>query len=307
MLVLKNKMINWVRKLLFMNVFDKGASVHSTRIVGLIPARNEENNIGFALRALAKFTDAIVFLDDCSTDKTVQVVKGLSQECRVEKIIEKASWYRDEPGDRNRLLAAGRALGGTHFVVVDADEAFTANCLDGSVLRKRILSLKPREQLALRWIHLWRSVDQYRVDAPVWSDRYKRCIFCDDGRSEYQSRFIHTSRIPRMKGKCSKLHGDDIGLLHFQFVNWPNLELKQRWYRWLERVRDPEKTVEEINRKYATSVDESGLLLADTPQSWFEGYPFFDKAIFDLPDNWRLVQMRDWEKEFGEGYFEGLK
>jgi glycosyltransferase involved in cell wall biosynthesis len=290
-----------------MNVFDKGASVHSTRIVGLIPARNEENNIGFALRALAKFTDAIVFLDDCSTDKTVQVVKGLSQECRVEKIIEKASWYRDEPGDRNRLLAAGRALGGTHFVVVDADEAFTANCLDGSVLRKRILSLKPREQLALRWIHLWRSVDQYRVDAPVWSDRYKRCIFCDDGSSEYQSRFIHTSRVPRMKGKCSKLHADDIGLLHFQFVNWPNLELKQRWYRWLERVRDPEKTVEEINRKYATSVDESGLLLADTPQSWFDGYPFFDKAIFDLPDNWRLVQMRDWEKEFGEGYFEGLK
>lgn len=303
----KVKQTPWFRKVPLLKSLIPQLAVSNPRIIGLMPARNEEDKIGFALKALAKFTDAIVFLDDCSTDKTVQVVQGLSQECRVEEIIEKTGWHRDEPGDRNRLLAAGRALGGTHFVVIDADEAFTANCLDGSVLKKRILSLKPREQLALRWIHLWRSVDQYRVDAPVWSDRYKRCIFCDDGRSEYQSKFIHTSRIPRMKGKRIKLHEGDIGLLHFQFVNWPNLELKQRWYRWLERVRDPEKSAETINRKYATSVDESGLLLADTPQSWFEGYRFFDKAIFDIPDNWRLVQMRDWQKEFGEGYFDGLE
>jgi glycosyltransferase involved in cell wall biosynthesis len=303
----KVKQTLWFRKVPLLKSLIPQPAVSNPRIIGLMPARNEEDKIGFALKALAKFTDAIVFLDDCSTDKTVQVVKGLSQECRVEKIIEKTAWHRDEPGDRNRLLAAGRALGGTHFVVIDADEAFTANCLDGSVLRKRILSLKPREQLALRWIHLWRSVDQYRVDAPVWSERYKRCIFCDDGRSEYQSKFIHTSRIPRMKGKRFKLHDEDMGLLHFQFVNWSNLELKQRWYRWLERVRDPEKTVEAINRKYATSVDESGLMLSETPEYWFEGYPFFDKAIFDIPDNWRLVQMREWQKEFGESYFDGLK
>jgi len=302
----KPKRTVWFRKLPFLSSLIPEAPVSNPKIIGLLPARNEEDKIEFALRALSKFTDAIVFLDDCSTDKTVQVVRDLSEVCRVEEIIEKPVWHRDEPGDRNRLLAAGRALGGTHFVVIDADEAFTANCLEGSILKKRILSLKPREQLALRWIHLWRSVDQYRVDAPVWSERYKRCIFCDDGKSEYRSKFIHTSRIPRMKGKRIKLHADDIGLLHFQFVNWSNLELKQRWYRWLERVRDPEKSIEAINQKYATSVDESGLQLAETPEPWFEGYSFFDKAIFDIPDNWRVVQMREWQQEFGEKYFEGL-
>jgi hypothetical protein len=297
----------WFRKMPFLNGLIPEAPARNPRIIGLLPARNEADKIEFALRALAKFTDAIVFLDDCSTDNTVQLVRELSVDCRVEKIIEKSVWHRDEPGDRNRLLVAGRALGGTHFVVIDADEAFTANCLDGSVLRKRILSLQPREQLALRWIHLWRSVDQYRVDAPVWSERYKRCIFCDDGKSEYRSRFIHTSRIPKMKGRRIKLHEGDIGLLHFQFVNWPNLELKQRWYRWLERVRDPEKSIEAINQKYATSVDESGLLLAATPESWFAGYAFFDRAIFDIPDNWRVLQMRAWQQEYGEQYFAGLQ
>jgi hypothetical protein len=297
----------WFRRVPLLQALIPQPAVSNPRIIGLLPARNEEDKIEFALKALAGFTDAIVFLDDCSTDKTVQVVRDLSAVCRVEKIIEKTVWHRDEPGDRNRLLAAGRALGGTHFVVIDADEAFTANCLEGDVFKQRILSLKPGEQLALRWIHLWRSVDQYRVDAPVWSERYKRCIFCDDGKSGYQSKFIHTSRIPKMKGKRIKLHEEDIGLLHFQFVNWSNLELKQRWYRWLERVRDPEKTPEAINRKYATSVDESGLELARTPAAWLGGYAFFDKAIFDIPDNWRLLQMREWQAEFGEDYFAGLQ
>ena len=296
----------WYRKIPLLDALVPPPQPVNPRIIGLVPARNEEDKVAFALRALAKFTDAIVFLDDCSTDRTVQVVRGLSESCRIEKIIEKPVWHRDEPGDRNRLLAAGRDLGGTHFVVIDADEAFTSNFLDGDTLRKRILSLKPREQLSLRWIHLWRSVGQYRVDEPLWSERYKRCIFCDDGSSEYQSKFIHTSRIPKMKGKRIKIEDRDLGLLHFQFVNWPNLELKQRWYRWLEKVRDPEKTVAAINNKYANSVDESGLVLADTPTAWFDGYTFFDRAVFDIPDNWRLVQMREWQQRYGEDYFDGL-
>ena len=289
-----------------LNAIGRRFTVSNPKIVGLLPARNEADKIEFSLKMLSMFTDAIVFLDDCSGDSTVQIVRDFGEVCRVERIIEKDVWYRDEPGDRNRMLAAGRELGGTHFVVIDADEAFTANFLDSDALRERILSLKPREQLSLRWIHLWRSVDKYRIDAPVWSERYKRCIFCDDGRSEYHSKFIHTSRIPKMKGKRIKITDKDLGLLHFQFVNWTNLELKQRWYRCLERVRDPEKSVEAINKKYAASVDESGLMLADTPKSWFCGYPFFDKKMLDIPENWRLAQMLQWQEEYGKEFFSGL-
>jgi len=80
-----------------------------------------------------------------------------------------------------------------------------------------------------------------------------------------------------------------MGLMHFQFVNWDNLELKQQWYRWLERIRDPEKSVEAINRKYATSVDESGLILAETPDFWFEGYSILTRrySIFLINGVWR--------------------
>lgn len=288
------------------DILRRSSGLRSSKVVGLVPGRNEEARIGFCLRALSVYTDAIVYLDDCSDDTTVQVVESVAEKFGVEKIIRKATWCRDEPGDRNALLAAGRALGGTHFVVIDVDEAFTANCLTGNFLRARIVALKAGEQLALHWIQLWRSVGEFRDDQSVWSNKYKRCIFCDDGKAVYQSDFIHTSRIPKMKGKRFDLKGSNVGLLHFQFVNWSNLELKQRWYRWLERVRQPEKSIEDINQKYAASVDESALGLCDSHSVWFDQYDFFDASVFDLADSWRLSQMEDWRQEFGIEYFEGL-
>jgi len=128
------------------------------RIVGLVPVRNEARRIAFCLRALAMFTDTIVVLDDDSGDSTLAVVNGLREECRIERVIAKdGAWLRNETHDRNLLLDAGRAIGGTHFVVLDADEAFTSNLLDGDELRSQIMQLAPGESIALHWIQLWKS------------------------------------------------------------------------------------------------------------------------------------------------------
>ena len=108
------------------------------KIVGLVPVRNEARRITFCLRALAIFTDSIIVLDDMSTDNTVVVVRGLSQECKIERIITKSAWDRNETADRNALLVNGREIGGTHFVVIDADEAFTGNLADGNELRTQV-------------------------------------------------------------------------------------------------------------------------------------------------------------------------
>src|SRR5271163_1513199 len=69
------------------------------KIVALLPARNEGPRIAFCLQALACYADAIVYLDDCSDDQTVAIVESLASECRVEKIIRKTQWHRDEPAD----------------------------------------------------------------------------------------------------------------------------------------------------------------------------------------------------------------
>jgi len=278
-----------------------------SKIVGLVPGRNEAPRLAFCLRALAKYTDAIVYLDDASEDDSVKVVQSLATECRVEKILRKDKWHLDEPGDRNRLLAAGREIGGTHFVSVDADEAFTANCADNGYLRKLILALQPGDQIAVNWIQLWRTVGQYRFDSSVWTWNYKGVIFCDDGTCSHSSAFVHTPRVPgNLSGQMYRIPGYNHGLMHFQFVNWRNLLVKQAWYRCLEHVRDPQKPVAAINERYAPSKDEAKLGLRVAPASWLAGYEFFDLAPFNEPEWWREKQVRAWFKQYGREHFKEL-
>lgn len=281
--------------------------INNPKIVGLVAARNEREQIGFCLKALSLFTDAIVYLDDCSDDDSVEIVEKLAKECHIERIVRKNHWHRDEPGDRNELLRAGREIGGTHFILMDADETFTANCATDGLLRGLILGLKPGERLAMRLIHLWRSIHYYRSDQSLWSPEYREHIFCDDGVCSYDSDFIHTPRAPQnLTGKTRRLEGDLFGILHFQFVNWRNMLIKQAWYRCLERIRHPERSIEEINNRYAPSKDETFLGLKPSPKDWFVNYPFFDASVFSKPEQWRLKQMVDWLREYGVDYFADL-
>ncbi|MCL5095947.1 MAG: FkbM family methyltransferase, partial [Candidatus Omnitrophica bacterium] len=277
------------------------------KIVGLVPARNEHERLEFCLRALAKYTDAIVYLDDCSDDNSLGVVESLAESCRIERVIRKTRWHRDEPGDRNALLAAGREIGGTYFIVLDADEVLTANLADDDYLRRLITRLRPGEKLAMTWIQLWRSVKKYRFDDSVWTWNSKAVIFCDDQKCHYDSGFIHTPRVPaNLEGQTHFLPGYTHGLLHFQFVNWRNLLVKQAWYRCLERIRDPQKSARAIDELYAPSKDERNLRLKPAPENWLSGYSFFDPARADAPEHWREAQVLDWFEQYGRDCFKDL-
>ncbi len=277
------------------------------RIIALIPARNESARLPFCLRALKPYVDAVVYLDDCSDDDSVKVVESLASECRVGRIIRKTVWHRDEPGDRNALLAAGRELGGTHFLVLDADEAFTANCAHNDYLRRLVLSLRPGETLTLSWIQLWRSLGEYRFDQSQWTYASKAFAFCDDGQATYQSGFIHTQRVPSgLTGRNIPVVNYVHGVLHFQFVNWPNLQIKQSWYRCMERIRQPQRSAMEINKQYAPSEDESGLQLRAVPSDWLEGYAGLDAGVFGAPDERRVREVLAWFREHGAAHFADL-
>lgn len=277
------------------------------KIVGLVPARNEQHIIPQFLRTLALYTDAIVYLDDASEDDSVVVVKSLAAECRIERILRNRRWRRDEPGDRNRLLRAGRSIGGTHFIVLDADEMFTANGLEQGFLRRAILDLKPGDVLELNWIQLWRTTARYRFDQSVWTWNMKDFAFADDGQARYQSRFIHCPRTPGgLAGARHRVEGYERGVLHFQFVHWHNLLVKQAWYRCLERIRNPREPASEINRIYAASVDETGLGVRPAPPSWFAGYPSFDPSVYSQPALHREHEVARWFKRYGREFFRDL-
>lgn len=345
------------------------------KIIGLVPVRNEVETISQILKALSLFVDGIVVLDDASDDGTPDVIKSIAKYCKIEKLIEKKEWYRDEPGDANLMLQEGRQLGGTHFIRLDADEMFTANLLDDNWLRNKILELKPGDKYVMTWIQLWRSPYKYRFDSSVWSSTSGDFIFCDDGKCFYESAFIHTSRTPQnlsgqkiylskhksalFRGllkdnallsklsfmvdglerfvveefgenlnhkqvieavkKCRSLSSSDpnyfnryrnsfsCGVMHFQFVNWDCLLAKQAWYRCLEKIRNPNIDVDNINRVYGESKNEEGLNLREAPLHWFKNYTiFYDPNIFTKKTSWHKKQILSWLKLYGLDFFKDL-
>jgi len=282
----------------------------SSKIVALLPMRNESLIIAQCLKALSLYADAIVVFDDASEDNSVEIVESLAKECKVEKILRKKVWKRDESADRSLLLKAGREIGGTHFITIDADEMFEATCLKDNYLRKRILALQPGDYITMPLVQLWRGVDKFRVDDGIL---LRSVIFCDDEKSKltrYYQRFIHTGRIPQNLSGKDKIIGTHY-VLHFQSVNIKNMGIRQAWYRCIEHIRY-DKTIEELNKKYVKMTDETGIELHKVPKSWYAGYDFFDASVYKKIDVYRRAQVYGWFDKYGFEFFadlnlEGLK
>lgn len=138
------------------------------KIVGLVQARNEEFFIEQCLKALACYTDAIVIIDDQSTDNTTSIIKSLEKELNVEKIIihNESSWQkRDEKYNRQLLLDTGRSIKGTHFIFMDADNMFSSKCLENNWLKNKILSMKKGQLIRFWEVNFWGGIENYRIDS----------------------------------------------------------------------------------------------------------------------------------------------
>jgi len=266
--------------------------------VGLVLAKGEGGRIEYCLRALARSVDEIVYFDDNSPDDTLEHVYRIQNECRVTRIIESHLTDHNEGRDRNLLLEAGREIGGECFLVLDADEAFAANAAD--YVQMALDSLTPGEALQVPWTHVWRNARQYRADPCPWVGNWRTVAFCDDGKSAYSDKYLHVERVP-LEVKHYRLPGE-IVFLHFQFICWPNVIIKQVWYEMLERLYS-QQSVEALNHAYALALDERGIKLLPTNAKWF--YPFFDERAFMTFCAWRVAQMREWKAADPER-FKGL-
>lgn len=259
--------------------------------VGLVFAKGEGARIDYCLRALAQIVDEIVYLDDNSTDDTLERVYRLEHECRIRRIIESHLPDHSEARDRNELLKAGREIGGDRFLVLDADEAFAAN--SEFFMTTALETLKPGEALAAPWTHLWRSADWFRVDSCPWVANWRWIGFCDDGTSCYPPDvWLHSCRIP-MQAKITQRLPPEVVFLHFQFISWPNVLIKQTWYKFIERLHGADPNY--LNWAYNQALDETGLKTEPSKPEWF--YSFFSESAFMGLYTWRIKEMQAWKKQ----------
>lgn len=305
------------------------------KIVGLVAARNESSIIEPCLRAMAAYTDAIVVLDDVSSDHTVEVVESLRDECRIVKIIAKKVWIRDERADKQALLDAGREAGGTHFLLLDADEMFTACCLKANWLRSKIAAMQPGQIMMFPMMNVWDGVEYYRDDdlcnPRSWKWSGITGVLCDDGLCDYSenpawgpSGSMHISRAPanRIRGDYPpniKIADLNYGLLHYKSVNLQDIEAKKIWYMILEFIRVMQENADTLTaqeraakinsfyrQEFASMLcDWSTVKLSSVPTAWID-YSWFDASYFSRGNPYRKADIVHWLRTYGTDYFKHL-
>lgn len=279
------------------------------KIITLLPVKNESWILRFSLKNFSLFSDAIIILDDGSTDNLHEIIKEFP------KVISIPFSQKEELVDmslrRSILLKAGRKEGGTHFIFLDADETLSEDF--ALSIRKYLEPMKIGETLTLPWILISKKEESFIFESKQKTN-YKDFIFCDDMTSMFQKQLLSEARTPGDVAKRTPIPFESGYVLHFQNIAPKRNQYKQAWYRCNELL-EGKKSPRKINLTYAFTKDltpkneevvtdfftTTNASLIDTEAS----YSFYIETIqemftkkrvvfFECLDIWHLKELHDY-------------
>jgi len=292
------------------------------KIIAILPAKNEAWILPTFFSAMRGIADEIIILDDNSSDATATIAKkngAIVIKMPRSNKRDKENNVKAVPMSTKRqiLLDAARKNGATHIVCLDADEVFSSNFKP--IAKEMILKLNPGQKLTLEWIQLWKSLTQFRDDSSPLANSWKDFAFCDDG-SNFPTRFLSEFRTPPTKKSAQKTASSttpikikrEIGVvLHYQFVLFERVQLKQAWYRCSELVNTSTKAGI-INFTYAMTLDTPNVKTKNVQTNWTSGIVQPNillelKKDTERKTNWHLKEILQWFDKYGVTFFEPLQ
>jgi hypothetical protein len=161
-------------------------------VVGLLPARNAAHDLPEYFESVAPIVDAVVGLDDGSTDETREILEGEPLVRIVLRNPPRPS-YRgwDDSANRNRLLDAAVALDPAWFLFLDSDERLDHD--DAAALRD-FIDHQAVEGYAYG-MRVFRMIgDRHSWDrCALWVYR----LFARDGDHSLSAQRLHFVPVPR--------------------------------------------------------------------------------------------------------------
>ena len=136
-----------------------------SKIICLMPARNEADLLPITLNILSQYCDAIIIADQMSNDGSREIYKRFPKV----KVID-----NPRQGHSNQvrwdLLEAARNFSGNNFLLtLDADE-YMPPALFNEFFKSHDFNVG--ESFRFPWIQLWKSINYYN-DSGVWYRNYR--------------------------------------------------------------------------------------------------------------------------------------
>jgi hypothetical protein len=141
----------------------------------------------------------------------------------------------------------------------------------------------------LKWLSMWKNHKIYRVyKKSIWSNIYKDFIFCDNLKNNFCNVFGY-ARTPGSITKNNTIYVKESegAVMHFQFVNWNNFQLKQAWnmcqHLLIEKISEPS-----INRMFFYTKFENFPKLKKIEPDWQKHIPseYFKDIYIDTRKFW---------------------
>lgn len=275
------------------------------KLIGLMPARNEDWVIRASARAALQWCDHLIVLDHASTDRTAEFVTEVSLEHpgRLTVLSKADEWH--EMAHRQLMLDTARTLGATHIAIVDADEVVTAN-ITGQ-MKQMVFDTPSGSMLVLPGYNLRGSIWDYHLNG-LWGQRWFSVAFPDSediSWSAWGDSFHH--REPRtVFDSYAPLKQGAGGIMHLWGVTERRLRAKHALYKMTERRRWPMKSVLEIERQYNAAIyepKEQSWAYGSIPEAWWAQRQWW---LNELATPWQAAECQRLYEKYGAGAFRDL-
>lgn len=258
------------------------------KMVVLTPVKNEAWILPLFCASTSLWADHIVIADQQSTDSTREIASRFPKVT----LIVNDSPDLDESYRDAMLVKKARELVGNNGILfrIDADEIFTPN-FDSEDWRE-IRQSKEGIVWLFPWLQICPGFDSF------WKFGTNYGAFVDDGREFVPHGVIHARATFWATSPNELKTASNIGLLHFQFVDWNRMQSKHRYYQCFEHIAFPTKSAIEVFRKYHWMFD-SDLSKESIPSHWIEDYK---KLGVDIIKNVSFENEYWWDKKI-DRYF----
>jgi glycosyl transferase family 2 len=219
------------------------------KLVGLMPVRNEDWILPLSARVALQWCDELLLWLHACTDRSKDIAAEIEKEAGARVRIlycDDPTW--NEMDHRQNMLICARTMKPTHIAMIDADEVLTA---DRTVcVRDWCFQTGPGQMLELPGYNLRGGMHSYHANG-VWGNRWFSVVFRDDPAAHWAGDKFH-SREPAGVNwqKWRPIHQGQGGVMHFWGASERRLKAKHALYKVTERLRWPQKSIQDIDSLY---------------------------------------------------------
>jgi hypothetical protein len=234
------------------------------RLFGLLAVRDGLRYLEGCLSNITPHVDALVALDDGSSDGSAEVLSACPAVVELIRISpERPRW--NEMENHRALVEAALRNGAEWAVCVDADERlereFRARA-ERVIRRGRVLGCSA---YAVRLRELWDSPDRFRVDG-IWGRKAVPRLFRVRPDHRFDEAPLHGVKAPLQARRLGRFPLADLNLYHLGMLEPEDRIARRRRYE----LADPDARWQRIGYRYLTDTDGLRLRSIVHGRGWHE-------------------------------------